>query len=500
MFDWSALEPSVVFKYFGELVAISRPSKAEEKAMVWLKEWAAEKGYDTAEDATGNLVVRVPGKGSAANSTPVIIQGHVDIVTAESEDAPPEADSAAGKIPVELGEPGDDGFFVAAADGGWVGAPYTTLGADNGIGCAMGMAIADDPNATHPPLELLFTMDEEQGMTGALELDPDALGLTGRHLINLDTEDDDELTIGCAGGMDTSVTLPGVWDSVDGSDLVCLQVLLKDLRGGHSGVEIHSCRANAIRCLARALCDVSGGPVRVADLQGGEKRNAIPRRAAAVIVIPSSLQAELEQVLQAAGDEMTQLYQGRDFPVRFQVSAVDSVARALDADSSSRLLNLIVALPDGVFTMTSEIPDLVETSNNVAVVGVTGDNVIVHCNSRSSVDAGMEDVADAIAACARLAGASTSSSGRYPGWKPNLDSELLKVTQPAYQQLFNEEPKVTAIHAGLECGVLGDKMSGLDSISFGPNIRGNHAPGEHVEVASVAKSYRLLQEVLANLG
>ena len=364
----------------------------------------------------------------------------------------------------------------------------------------MGMAIADDPNATHPPLELLFTMDEEQGMTGALELDPDALGLTGRHLINLDTEDDDELTIGCAGGMDTSVTLPGVWDSVDGSDLVCLQVLLKDLRGGHSGVEIHSCRANAIRCLARALCDVSGGPVRVADLQGGEKRNAIPRRAAAVIVIPSSLQAELEQVLQAAGDEMTQLYQGRDFPVRFQVSAVDSVARALDADSSSRLLNLIVALPDGVFTMTSEIPDLVETSNNVAVVGVTGDNVIVHCNSRSSVDAGMEDVADAIAACARLAGASTSSSGRYPGWKPNLDSELLKVTQPAYQQLFNEEPKVTAIHAGLECGVLGDKMSGLDSISFGPNIRGNHAPGEHVEVASVAKSYRLLQEVLANLG
>ncbi len=499
MIDWSQFEPAAVWRLFGELVAVPRPSKQETQAMQWVRAWAAKHGYPVVSDAAGNVVVRVPGKGKLRNGPPVILQGHVDIVVADAEDAPPEVDSAAGRILVELGAPDAQGHFRPSPDGGWIGAPYSTLGADNGIGCAMGMAIAEDPDAVHGPLELLFTVDEEQGMTGALELDPQALGLTAKRLINLDTEDDDELTIGCAGGMDTEVRFPGSWSEVAPGETVTLRVLLKDLRGGHSGVEIHSGRANAIRCLARALRASGVESLRIAAICGGEKRNAIPRRAEAVVTVAAADRSSLESSLQEAASAMMPLFEGRDFPLRFQVEQVESASRTLTQPSTGQLLDLLIALHHGVFNVTAEIPDLVETSNNVATVEVQGDDIVIGCNSRSSMEAGMDDVADAIDAAARLAGASSKSFGRYPGWKPNLDSPLLNVTKSAYEKLFGESPHVSAIHAGLECGVLGDKLPGLDSISFGPNIRGNHAPGEHVEIASVQKTYRLLREVLANL-
>ena len=498
MVDWSQLEPAAVWRLFGELVAVPRPSKQEEHAMAWVRQWAERHGFAITSDAAGNTAVKVPGKGGLENASPVIIQGHVDIVVAESEDAPPDVDSAAGKILVERGEPDAQGHFRPAPDGGWIGAPYSTLGADNGIGCAMGMALAEDPQAVHAPLELLFTVDEEQGMTGALELDPEALQLTGHRLINLDTEDDDELTIGCAGGMDTEVRFPAAWETTPDGNLA-LQVVLKDLRGGHSGVEIHSGRANAIRCLTRALFDAGIESLQIANIHGGEKRNAIPRRAEAVVVIDSADRSKLEAALNRAADAMMPLFEGRDFPLRFHVTETAAPAKVLTSESTRRLLELLVALHHGVYAVTAEIPDLVETSNNVATVEVAGEEIVIGCNSRSSIDAGIDDVADSLRAAAHLAGATTASSGRYPGWKPNLDSPLLQVTKAAYEELFGESPHVSAIHAGLECGVLGDKLPDLDSISFGPNIRGNHAPGEHVEIASVQKSYRLLRAVLARL-
>ncbi len=498
MVDWNELEPAAVWRYFGELVAVPRPSKQEEQAMEWVRSWAQERGYSIAGDAAGNVVVRVPGKGDLKDAPPVIIQGHVDIVVAEADDAPEGVDSAAGRIPVERGAPDAQGHFAPSPAGGWIGAPYSTLGADNGIGCAMGMAIADDADAHHGPLELLFTIDEEQGMTGALELDPAALGLTAKRLINLDTEDDDELTIGCAGGMDLEVRYPGRWEEC-GPSLTALRIVLKDLRGGHSGVEIHSGRANAIRCLARAVRSAGIESFCIAEISGGEKRNAIPRRAEMVVLLPPELRAGLETALNTAAEAMNPLYEGRDFAIRFRVEETAVPERALTASSSRRLLDLLVGLHHGVFNVTAEIPDLVETSSNVATVTIERDDIVIGCNCRSSVDAGMDDIADQLTAAAALAGASTQSSGRYPGWKPNLQSPLLQVTKTAYEKLFGESPHVSAIHAGLECGVLGDKMPGLDSISFGPNIRGNHAPGEHVEIASVERSYRLLREVLATL-
>ena len=501
MFEWEQLEPSLVWKNFGQLVAIPRPSKGEAQAREWVKAWAAERSFRTTEDNAGNVVIFVPARGTASSAAPVILQGHLDIVVADDHHAPEPVDSANAVIPVMRGRTDEKRRFIPDPEGDWVGAPWTTLGADNGIGCAMGLAIAEDLQAIHPPLELLFTTDEEQGMTGALGLDPDALQLQGRTLINLDTEDDDELTIGCAGGMDVAVRYRATWNPPS-PDALFLVVTLKGLRGGHSGVEIHQGRANANRVLARALRQASDSvPLQIASIHGGEKRNAIPRFAEAILQVAPGSKAALQSALDAAAAALSPLYEGRDEPIVFDVAtAEDSPPTVLTAEDSTRLLELLVALPDGVFAMTAEIPDLVETSNNVAIIERDGDDIVIHCNCRSSFDAGMDDVADTIGAAAAMAGGTATSGGRYPGWKPDLHSPLLELTTTTYEGLFGESPHVSAIHAGLECGVLAGKLPGLDAISFGPNIRGVHAPGEHVQIPSVAKSYRLLQTVLQRLA
>ncbi len=500
MFDWEQIEPRTVWKLFGELVAIPRPSKSEEQAASWARRWADEHGWRFTEDSCGNVVVFVPARQAHADAAPVILQGHLDIVVADDEHAPQPVDSAKAVIPVFRGRSDEKRQFSIDPEGDWIGAPWTTLGADNGIGCAMGMAIADDPDAVHPPLELLFTTDEEQGMTGALGLDPERLELRGRTLINLDTEDDDELTIGCAGGMDMTVRFPVEWVSRDNGKAV-VTVTLKGLRGGHSGVEIHAGRANANRLLARALHRAARDmPFQIVSIRGGEKRNAIPRFAQATLHISADHEAALQESLDATARALEPLYAGRDEPIRFEVDRADTSDQVLSEDATRRLLDLLVGLPDGVFSVTAEIPDLVETSDNLAVIETLDDAIAIYCNCRSSLDAGMDDVAHSIAAVAQLAGATSSEGGRYPGWKPNLDSPLLRVTQAAYESLFGESPHVSAIHAGLECGVLSGKLPGLDAISFGPNIRGNHAPGEHVQISSVQKSYRLLKKVLADLA
>ncbi len=498
-FDFEQLEPVALWRRFGELMVVPRPSKDEGAAIEYVRQWAAKHGFPSQGDAAGNLSVHVPGSPGFEDAAPVIIQGHVDIVVADSEDAPADADSAKGKIPVFRGNTTELGQFEPAEGGPWLGAPYTTLGADNGVGCAAGMAVAEMDDLVHPPLQLLFTIDEEQGMTGALNFDPAALGLTAQRLINLDTEDDTDLTIGCAGGLDTVVRWSSEVAPLSADERV-LEITLRDLRGGHSGIEINAGRINANRTMARALSRAAGKfPLRIVSIDGGEKRNAIPRICRCVLAMAAADEGQLTETLNSEAAQFTEQFTGRDGPVQFQVQASDA-GGAFSVEASQQLLNLILALPDGVFAMTAEIPDLPETSNNVAVITTREDQINIACCSRSSQAPGMQDVLDSIAAAAQLSGATTEHGNGYPGWKPNVNSALLAKTAEVYRRLFNEEPHILAVHAGLECGVLGSKLPDLDSISFGPNIRGNHAPGEHIEIASVQKSFALLVELLRELA
>ena len=493
-----------VFAHFQKLVQTARPSMHEEQVQEQIAQWGESKGYRVTRDKTGNICLHVPARGEVANQHPVIIQNHTDIVVSNADDAPAGVDSATGNIPVERGNVGPDGKFTPDAQGGWLRAPFTTLGADNGIGCAMAMAICDDEEAVHPPLELIFTVDEEQGLTGALQLDAKALEIQGSTLINLDTEDDDELTIGCAGGMDTEITWQRQRAAIP-SDLVAFEISLGPTLGGHSGIEIDAGRINANRALARILRHAAmQTPLHLASISGGDKRNAIPRTASAVVVIDPAQETTLRTAVDEVRKHLADQFGSRDVNLLETIADPKPVASpetAFVPESSLSLINLILSLPAGVLGMTPEIPGLVETSNNLAVISTKDDTVRIACNSRSSSAESLRDVSATLCALASLSEATAKKTNQYPGWQPNVSSKLVQITAAAYKSLFNDEPKIHAIHAGLECGVLAERIGGdVDSISFGPNIRGNHAPGERVEIDSVAKSYRLLKSVLKSLA
>jgi dipeptidase D len=374
----------------------------------------------------------------------------------------------------------------------------TTLGADNGIGCAAAMAVCEMEGLTHPPLELLFTVDEEEGMSGALQLNAEALELRGRILLNLDTEADDELTIGSAGGCNVHLR----WEATrsPAAGWTCHDLSLADLRGGHSGVEINSGRANAIRLLATALSHAASRfPLRVVSLRGGDRRNAIPRSCRAMILVPTANVDDLRDSLANSCSLFNNQFAGRD-----NIVAIDAkegqATDAFSAEDTQRLLDLLLTIPDGVFAMTAEIPDLPETSNNLALVATEDRVVTIDCSARSSYEPGMRDILATFYAASRLADAEVREGNSYPGWKPNLNSEILAAARKVYERLFHKEPEVLAVHAGLECGVLASGIPGLDCISFGPNIRGNHAPGEHVQITSVQKSFQWLRELLAEVA
>ncbi|MFV1968771.1 MAG: beta-Ala-His dipeptidase [Pirellulaceae bacterium] len=493
------LEPKLLWRRFLELKNTPRPSKHEQQAIDYLRDWATRHGYETRTDEVGNLCVRVPATAGCENAPTVVLQNHVDIVAANVENAPSDADASRGLIPVDRGEVNEAGQFEPAGGGGWIGAPLTTLGADNGIGCAAAMAVCELDNLRHPSLELLFTIDEEEGMSGALRLDAEALGMRGRILLNLDTESDDELTIGSAGGCDLHVR----WEAslADAAGWVPCALSLADLRGGHSGIEINSGRANAIRLMATALGNAAAHiPLRVATLAGGDRRNAIPRSCRATVLVQATDVDALQNFIATCCDLFNRQFAGRDNPVEIETQRGLAVNAAFSQEDTRRLLDLLLAIPDGVFAMTAEIPDLPETSNNLALISTDDQVVTIHCSSRSSHEPGMRDILSAFHAVGRMAGAEVREGNSYPGWKPDLKSRILASTHQVYQRLFNEEAKVMAVHAGLECGVLASRIPELDCISFGPNICGNHAPGEHVQIASVDKSFRLLTELLAELA
>lgn len=497
---YSLPEPKIVWQRFFELVCVPRPSKAETPAIDFLDNWAGKLGFTTNRDTTGNLVVHVPAT-SSTQAEPVILQCHVDIVSV-TLDGDHGADAARGLIPTVRGDldPSNSKRLKENASGDWILAPYTTLGADNGMGVAMMMALAESDQRP-VPLQLLFTIDEEAGMTGAIGMDPQALGLTGSQLINIDTEDDDEITIGAAGGRDCTLSWSGNSESASSARL--LNISIDGLKGGHSGVEINQGRANANRLLGRLLRAISDKTsLRLARFHGGSRRNAIPDKATATIAIPSADEAKVKEVVQTQAALLSELYVGRDSQVKPEVSIANKPAdQCLDEQSTANFIRLLLAIPTGICEMTPEIPILVESSCNMAIIEMeTGQAAQVICSVRGTTRAALDDITDTLCGIADLAGAKVAIADGYPGWKPDLNSQLLTTAIEQYKVLFSQEPKVHAVHAGLECGLLIGKMPGLSAISIGPTIKGNHAVGERVQISSVAKSYKYLQAILDHLS
>lgn len=477
------IEPRKVWGFFEEIRKIPRPSKHEEKIRTWLKDWATDNSFAFREDATGNLVVTIPASEGHENADIVILQGHVDMVPEKNRDV--EHDFL--KDPIE-----------ADIEDDWVLARGTTLGADNGIGMALAMAAATDPECIHGPLELLFTVDEETGLTGATQLD-DSL-LEGRMLLNLDTEEDGAFYIGCAGGADQHTCFDIERETSHHPE--GFQVAVCGLRGGHSGVDIHENRANAIKLLARLLKAVmdSGIEFDLVSIEGGSKHNAIPREAFAEIRVASD---SIERLKSVAGEQKSE-FDGEfgriDPALSVEITGADVGDQAFTADLTRRLLGALVAVPHGVLAMSHSVRGLVETSNNVAVINTTDSAVEITTSTRSSVMPALRAMTTQIRAGFEMAGARVEDMGGYPGWAPNPESLLLKTGKSVFTNVFNKEPEVKAIHAGLECGIIGQKFPGMDMISFGPEIRSPHAPGEKVQISSVANTWKLLKEFLANLA
>ena len=483
MQDVASLAPRSIWSHFSALAAIPRPSGHEEQAAAFVTRVAEGAGATVARDARGNLVARVPASPGRERAATVVLQTHLDMVCEKNRGVAHDFD----RDPIR-----------PRVEGEWVAASGTTLGADNGIGVAAALAAATDPSVVHGPLELLFTLDEETGLTGAKELDP-AL-LSGRTLLNLDSEEDGVIFVGCAGGEDTLIDLHPAWTGAPAGQALRLEV--SGLKGGHSGLNIVENRGNALKLLARILEEAieSGISFELAGIAGGSKHNAIPREAEATIVAPSdgakAIRALAARFLPAFRQELS----GTDDGVALTAEDADPPARVLSRADRDRLVRLMTALPHGVLAMSRDIPGLVETSSNLAVVAGNGDGVRVVTSSRSSVAPALSGVLASVRAAARLASGDVGRKDGYPGWKPNLDSKALAVVRAVYRERWGAEPRVTAIHAGLECGLLGERVPGLDMVSFGPQIEGAHSPDERVHVPSVERFWGALGEVLKRLS
>ncbi len=480
----AGLEPAALWENFEALSRIPRPSKQEEQVLAWLKEFADTRSLEWQQDEVGNIVVRRPGSGGGESAPVVVIQSHVDMVCEKNSDV--EHDF--GRDPIRL-----------LRDGDWLTADGTTLGADNGIGVATALALLEmGGDARLPPLECLFTVDEETGLTGAFALDG-AL-LQGRTLLNLDTEEWGAICIGCAGGGDSELALPVAREASPG-DFLSFQLSVEGLMGGHSGVNIHEYRANAIVLLASLLEPLATIGARLVSVRGGDKTNAIPREAFATLLLPPAAMADAQIAVGARTAALQAEFGTLETALRVTLAGLDAApAECLSAGAQTSLLGLLRALPHGVLKYSHAIPGLVETSNNLASVAPDGGHYRIVCSSRSSIMEALEDVRDRIATIAALCGATATRSSSYPGWQPDPTSPVLKRLKRIYAEQLGEEPEVGAIHAGLECGVIGERAPGMDMVSFGPTITGAHSPDERVEIPTVAKFWNLLLALLADMA
>lgn len=477
------LVPEEVFHYFAEVCKVPRPSKKEGKIIAFLKDFALRHNLPCKVDEAGNVLISKEATPGRENQKTVILQSHMDMVCEKNADTVHDFEND----PIET--------YV---DGEWLKAKGTTLGADNGIGVATELAILASDTIEHGPIECLFTVDEETGLTGAFALQPGFM--TGEMLINLDSEDEGELFIGCAGGINTTVDFAYALEDVP-QGYAALKVAVRGLTGGHSGDDINKNRANANKLLNRFLLKVAGmTDMRLCSIDGGNLHNAIPREAEAVIAVPSDDKEAVRVALNVFAADVEEEYAVTEPSVKFFLESADAPASAIDRDTASRLLKALHGVWCGVFAMSQDIPGFVETSTNLASVKMDRPgNIRIVTSQRSSITSARDNVRDTVAAVFELAGAKVTSNDGYPGWKPNPSSELLAIAVDAYKRLFGTEPKVKAIHAGLECGLFMEKYPSLDMVSFGPTLRGVHSPDERMSIPTVEKFWRHLLEVLANI-
>ncbi len=479
MSAFAELEPRSLWAAFETITRIPRPSQKEEKVREWLIQEAEKRGFSHRTDSVGNLVVRVPARPGRESSPTVVLQGHMDMVCEKNR----AVEFDFNKDPIRV-----------VRDGDWLKADGTTLGADNGIAVAMMLALLDD-NVEHGPLELLFTMDEESGLIGALQLDPSLI--SGKILVNIDSEDEGVVCIGCAGGKNTEGEVPLLTESIPGKT-TSYELEVLGLNGGHSGTEIHVGLGNAISLCARVLDRLARtAPLRISSLSGGDKHNAIPRECAVVLSVPQeagekikTLVAEMEQEIQS---------EVGDIEPNLRITLTETTRTAAPAtapDSSAAIIRTLLLVPHGVLGMSRIAPGVVETSSNLAAAKIEGKSLKLLTSQRSSVASLCNAASERVRAAVEAAGGSVRYASEYPAWRPNPDSALLAQCREVYQEMNGTEIKVEVIHAGLECGVIGSKIPGMEMISIGPDIRGPHSPDERLSISSAVRVYEFLKSLL----
>ncbi|MFY0673807.1 MAG: aminoacyl-histidine dipeptidase [Bacteroidia bacterium] len=479
------LEPKIVWNHFEDLNAVPRPSKKEEAVVKWMMEFGNSLGLETVCDncvapGLGNVVIKKPATAGMEDRPTVVLQSHLDMVHQKNNDT-------------------DFDFLTQGIqsyiDGEWVKAKGTTLGADNGMGVAGTMAVLSSTDIKHPAIEALFTIDEETGMTGAINLNNDILGIKGSIMLNLDTEDDDELCIGCAGGIDTNVSWN--YDQAEAAG-TGMKLTVKGLVGGHSGMDIILQRGNANKIMNRLLYksrELFG--VKVGSINGGGLRNAIPRESEAILAVhkPSEFTAHVNKMT----EEIKAEFKTTDPDLEISLVNADLPGKVMSNAAQDALINAVSALPQGVYRMHPEVAGLVETSNSLARIIVSNGDFTCQCLTRSSTESAKMDLANAIRSTFELIGATVQQGGEYPGWEPLPDAPILKTMNSLYTNMFNEDANVLACHAGLECGILGKHFPGMHMISFGPTIKGPHSPDEKVKIDSVDKFWKFLQNTLEHI-
>ena len=477
------LKPKAVFDYFAEINKVPRPSKHEEKMIAYLKDFAKKNNLAFKTDEAGNVLIAKPATPGMEGRPTVVLQGHMDMVCEKRSDRVIDFEND----PIET--------FI---DGEWMRAKGTTLGADDGIGIALAMAILTDDSIKHGPIECLFTRDEETGLTGAFAIEPGFM--TGKYLINLDSEDEGEIFIGCAGGVNTDIEFEYYAESMP-EGYVAMRVVVDKLTGGHSGDDINKNRANANKVLARFLYDISGRyDMKLCSIDGGNLHNAIPRHAEAVIAVSEEQKHEIRSDFNIFAAAIQDEYHTTEPTAEFLMESVELPETAIDDITANNLIAALNAVHNGVYEWSQDIPHFVETSSNLASIKMPEEGKIkIVASQRSSTHSQLDAVCNVVASAFNLAGADVLINEGYPGWKPNPDSELLKITVEKYKELFGKEPKVRAIHAGLECGLFSEKYPGLDMVSFGPTLRGVHSPDEKLLIPTVEMVWRHLVAIIESL-
>lgn len=476
------LEPKALWNKFADLNAVPRPSKKEERVIEFMKNFGNSLGLETFEDEIRNVIIRKPATPGMENRKMIVMQGHLDMVHQKNNETVFDFD----KQGIEM--------YV---DGDWVRAKGTTLGADNGLGVATIMAILESKDIPHPAIEALFTIDEETGMTGALNLKGGIL--KGEILLNLDTEEDDEIDIGCAGGIDVTANANYTEEETpEGS--VGYKITVKGLTGGHSGMDIHKGLGNANKIMNRLLFgSFENFGLQISEINGGSLRNAIPRESVAKVIIAQMYDEAFVFDMQEIINDIKSEFKTTEPNLTIEIVKSDLPAKVMVVPAQEGILRSIYAAHNGVYRMSADMADLVETSNNIAKVVIKDGEIMIGCLTRSSVESSKMDLADALRSAFELCGCEVTFSGSYPGWTPNVKSEILDVLVGIYEKQNGEKPRIVACHAGLECGILGTNYPEMDMISFGPTIHGAHSPDERASISSAQKYWKFVLEILENI-